>query len=113
MRFFDSTVKLGSLRPWTAVLTLAAVGVMSGVTAGCVIVSGDDSNGGGPPPDTSPPALDTPVEVGLDTNMTVDAQPGDGVGMFVEYAEGGHWRLWTTCDTNTSHTTCSFEAYVS
>jgi hypothetical protein len=49
-----------------------------------------------------------PMLVDVDTNQTMSAAPGDGVGVFVEYKAGGGWHLWWTCDTNKSSQTCNF-----
>ena len=40
--------------------------------------------------------------VNIDTNQTVSADPGEGVGLFVEYATGGEYHVFATCDTKTS-----------
>jgi hypothetical protein len=57
-----------------------------------------------PPTSTSP----SPMLVEVDADQTMDAVGGDGVGVFVEYAKGGHWHLWWTCDTTRSQQTCEF-----
>jgi len=50
-----------------------------------------------------------PVTVVVDTDQTMTNTPGgDGVGVFVQYASGGHWHLWWTCDTNKSGLPCDF-----
>ncbi|HEX4335341.1 MAG TPA: hypothetical protein VH062_05475 [Polyangiaceae bacterium] len=50
--------------------------------------------------------------VDIDTDQTLDADPGAGV--FVEYAAGGTYHLFTTCDTDTSKLSCrwSFTASI-
>jgi hypothetical protein len=48
----------------------------------------------------------------IDPDKTMDADPGEGVGVFIEYRTGGHWRVWWTCDTNVSTQgpiACAFE----
>jgi hypothetical protein len=60
-----------------------------------------------PPPETGL-APQTPTEAPIDTDQTLTATPGEGTGVFVEYAHGGHWRVWATCDTKTSGQPCSF-----
>ena len=45
----------------------------------------------------------------------MNAAPGEGVGVFVEYASGGHWHVWWTCDTNVNPQgalTCDFTVRV-
>lgn len=49
-----------------------------------------------------------PMLVDVDTNQTMSATPGDGVGVFVEYKAGGNWHVWWTCDTNKSSQSCNF-----
>src|SRR5579864_6896540 len=49
-----------------------------------------------------------PLLVDVDTNRTMIAQPGDGVGVFTEYAAGGHWHIFWTCDTNRTNFDCRF-----
>jgi hypothetical protein len=39
----------------------------------------------------------------------MNATPGDGVGVFVQYKTGGHWLVWWTCDTNKTGQTCAFD----
>lgn len=105
MAFSLDSVKLRSLGLCTAVLTAAAFGF-----GGCLFVedNGHEDPGGyqEPPPDTVEPML-----VSIDTDATISASPGEGVGLFVEYAAGGTWRLWTTCDTNYSSVACNFDIF--
>lgn len=93
--------------------TLALCVGISALT-GCIIVDDDDNttvidNGGTTPP---PPPVE-PMLVNIDTDVALDSKPGDGVGVFVEYYAGGHYRIWTTCDTNFSGTTCPFDIFTS
>jgi hypothetical protein len=54
-----------------------------------------------------------PRTVAIDTGATITAQPGGGVGVFVQYAEGGHWTARTSCDTPTSGASCNYELFFS
>jgi hypothetical protein len=54
-----------------------------------------------------------PMLVDVDTNQTMSATPGDGVGVFVEYKAGGSWHVWWTCDTNKSQQSCNFSVKLS
>lgn len=54
-----------------------------------------------------------PMLVDVDTNQTMSASPGDGVGVFVEYKAGGGWHVWWTCDTNKSSQSCNFVVKIS
>ncbi|WP_437817448.1 hypothetical protein [Sorangium sp. So ce1078] len=120
MTFSADFVKLRSLGLWSFLLVAAPL-----ASAGCIIVDeddrhgdhahhdddwndGDDENDNDPPPPT-----DEPLLVAIDTGAVLNSEPGEGVGIFVEYAAGGTWRLWTTCDTNTSKVVCSFDLYAS
>jgi hypothetical protein len=64
------------------------------------ITSGGSSTG------TAPSSQAMLVDV--DTNRTMVAQGGDGVGVFSEYAAGGHWHVFWTCDTNRTNLDCGF-----
>lgn len=52
-------------------------------------------------------------DVDIDTDARIDVSSGDGAGVFVEYAAGGDWELFTTCDTNLSDIPCEFDILVS
>lgn len=110
MAFPADSVKRRSLGLWTFLLAATSVGL-----GGCIIVdnSGDDwDHGGG---DYVPPPVveETPMLMSIKTDATVSAEPGEGVGVFVEYAAGGTWRIWTTCDTNYSNVACLFDIFAS
>jgi hypothetical protein len=67
-------------------------------------------NGGGTttlPPGT--PSSPSPMLAVVDTDQTMTAEPGDGVGVFVEYASGGRWTIWWTCDTARTQKSCDFD----
>lgn len=49
----------------------------------------------------------------IDPDAVMSLSPGDGAGFFVEYASGGHWDVFTTCDTSTSGASCNFDAVIS
>lgn len=49
----------------------------------------------------------------IDTDATMALTPGEAVGLFVQYAQGGHWNLSTTCDTRTSGESCAFDVLIS
>ena len=49
----------------------------------------------------------------IDADATLPLEPGESVGLFVQYARGGHWNLSTTCDTRTSRESCAFDVIVS
>jgi hypothetical protein len=49
-----------------------------------------------------------PLTVVVDTGQTMTVQGGQGVGVFVEYSAGGHWRVSWACDTSLSGLSCDF-----
>lgn len=65
--------------------------------SGCVVYHDD-----APPVSTVviAPAAPDSYDVDIDTNATLDAELGAGVGIFVEYSAGGHWAIWTSSDLN-------------
>lgn len=68
------------------------------------------SSSASPPPASSaaPTGPVQPLLAVVDTDQTMDAVGGDGVGLFIEYSAGGHWHLWWTCDTNQTQQSCNF-----
>ncbi len=68
--------------------------------------TGGTGNTGGTP---SP----SPMLVEIDTDQTMTADPGQGVGVFIEYAAGGHWHVWWTCDTAKTRQSCEFNVSAS
>jgi len=106
MAFSADPVKLRSPGLWPILLASASLAL-----GGCIIVDGDGHH----PYDDGyvepPPVSEDPMLVALDTDATVSAEPGEGVGLFVEYAAEGKWRLSTTCDTNYSNIGCTFDVF--
>ena len=52
-------------------------------------------------------------EAVIDTNAGLETDLGVGAGAFVEYAEGGLWRMFTTCDTLDSGYSCYWDVVIS
>lgn len=122
-----SSSKLSSSSSFASswVTAVSAIALASSLVA-CVIEESDHRHSyGDPPPDTSsgPPAgtgalgplpapSDTtttspaPLLVVLDTDQVMNADPGQGVGIFTEYFTGGKWHIWWTCDTTLSKQLC-------
>lgn len=119
MRSYDGSVKLGSSGLWPVILTLAmSAGVGSGLV-GCIITDDGDRHRSAsvdttdePPATDTPRPADTPLLVAIDADQALESAPGDGVGVFVEYVTGGHWHVWSSCDTNSSDAVCAFDAFV-
>ncbi len=123
----SALVRLGLLA------ALAAAGVACTVETTTTEVGGGSGGGGyaggstpgspclgcdaGPPDGEVSPGSPTPSAepmLGMvDPNVKMSASPGEGVGVFTEYANGGHWTIWWTCDTNITSQTCPFDVKVS
>jgi hypothetical protein len=57
------------------------------------------------------PASPQPTVETVATGLQIDTVPGDGAGVFVEYAGGGQWRVFVSCDTNVTGLGCSYDLY--
>jgi hypothetical protein len=86
---------------------LCVVAALAGVALGCGDHSGDLNVA--PPDRTLSP---DPQKVAIDTGATLSSKGGAGVGVFVQYAAGGHWTFTTACDTTTSGQPCGFDLFV-
>ncbi|MDI3287692.1 hypothetical protein [Polyangium sp. 15x6] len=104
-------MKLGSLTVWPAVLGLAACVGLGSTTTGCIIVDDDDDDT--VIVDNGPRPSEVPMEMSIETDVQLDAIPGDGVGVFVEYYSSGVYRVWTTCDTSFSGAVCPIDIFMS
>jgi hypothetical protein len=105
--------------PWTRWIAAVTLGAAA-LSIGCSSSSGSSSPGyaygGTGSAGTSSGgngASTQPMLVVVDPNQTLTAQPGQGVGVFTEYATGGHWHVWWTCDTATTGLGCQFDIDVS
>jgi hypothetical protein len=90
------------MRLWSRNPKVASLALVVAVAAtGCVIDArgGHDHDHGWneKPTDT----LTDPEQVAIDADALLEAEPGDGIGVMVEYGTGGHWHVFTTCDYNT------------
>lgn len=113
-----SCVKPRSRGLWPSVLAAVAMTSLAAGVAGCFVVARDDTEvvvDPGDDPGYGNTTPDTPLQVSIDPGETITTAPGEGVGMFVEYSEddsGGHWHVFTACDTNSSGRPCDFDAWV-
>jgi len=91
------------LRGGTA--ALVACGAL-GVLAGCVEPDSGEypRHGFGAPVDVAGVEIDRGGEIDLD--------PGQGVGVGIEYAGDGAWSITTACDTALSDAVCHFDVVV-
>jgi hypothetical protein len=83
---------------------------LCGLAVGLVLGCGSHRDDSGYIPD----ALDTRIyDVTIDANVGIDVLPGEGAGVFIEYASGGDWYVFTTCDTELSSRLCDFDIFLS
>jgi len=87
---------------WVPVLALGAA------QTGCIVVDDDDDDYYYEDPPSAPYIAAVPIDEGAQ----IQADPGAGVGVFVEYQGAGLWRVWTTCDTDVSGADCAFDLYL-
>lgn len=84
-------------------LAILATALLIPALGACLIAHKDPPNG------DTPPASTQPLTVSVDTNQTMtNVTGGSGVGLFVQYTAGGHWRIRWTCDTAVSGLSCDF-----
>jgi len=108
---------------WAGVRTVALGVFVGSLLIGCEVDSqsggsigyGGESGyaGSGSSSGSSSGGSVQPMLVVVDANRTMSANPGDGVGVFTQYASGGHWTVWWTCDTNKTAESCAFDITVS
>ncbi len=56
------------------------------------------------------PSAKTPVRgVTIDTDALLETDAGKGAGVLIEYTNGGHWHVFTVCDTSVSGYRCEFD----
>ena len=56
------------------------------------------------------PIATSPVPgVTIDTDKQLQTEPGKGAGVLMEYMSGGHWHIFTVCDTAISGYPCEFD----
>src|SRR6476646_9230915 len=90
---------------------IAVISALGAAASGCIIED-DNHYTGGPPVYGASDTVScyTPVQSGaagsIDPSMVIDPTTVlgsmGGAGAFIEYAPGGHWRIWTSCDTASS-----------
>jgi hypothetical protein len=108
---------------WTIARTLAfGVVAASSLLLGCSAPTSEEGSGGfsggygggsGSSSSSSGAGASTqPMLVDVDPNRTMNASPGQGVGIFTQYQTGGHWNIWWTCDTTVTNLDCSFDITV-
>ncbi len=106
-------------------IRLGALSTLATFAVGCVIendrprrlgpepaysVPGEEETSGGTTGGT--PVATAPLLVEVDTDQTMTADPGQGVGVFVEYGAGGKWHVWWTCDTTRTNKVCDVDVTI-
>jgi hypothetical protein len=56
-----------------------------------------------------PSGAGSAANVSVDTDAALTTAPGEGTGVFVEYTAGGHWHVWTSCDTFVTSYSCVYD----
>jgi len=114
------------MKAWTIARKLALGGIVSAaLLVGCTVESQTGSAGGGVDyggasgssssgsgASSSSGGATQPMLVDVDPNRTMNATPGEGVGVFTQYQTGGHWDVWWTCDTSKTSLPCAFDVTV-
>jgi hypothetical protein len=77
---------------------------VASLLAACV----EPDAGSGPPPDEP----EDVAQVVIDAGGAVELDPGEGVGVVVEYAGDGLWQVTTACDTLLTNAACRFDVLV-
>ncbi len=115
--------------PTALLVRLTIMGFIAAAAAACTVeTSTSGSSGGATAGEGTAPCLDcqesvppskvpagsktpspSPLLARVDPNVTMNAAPGEGVGVFTEYDQGGHWHLWWTCDTLLTKESCPFD----
>lgn len=101
---FDSTKTHRSLA-----LLVGVSAMLASATNGCIVVTDDDTEEPVVVVDDPPPAVET---VPIDTGAKLEADPGLGAGVFVEYDGNGNWNVWATCDTEVSGAACGYDVFI-
>ncbi len=100
-------------RALSATLTTLALALS---TTACVIETSSSSSGyggyDGPDRGETPRSNPSPVLIEVDTNAKLEADPGAGVGVFIEYGTGGKWHIFWACDTNETGRPCDYQVKV-
>ncbi len=101
-------------------VSFVLVATLSIFSQACIIESSSGSSGGGRGgtrggyDDVASPSPSgvTPMLVEVDTGAKLKAEPGQGVGIFVEYEQGGIWHIFWSCDTSITGRLCNYNIQV-
>lgn len=92
-----------------APLSLVIGGLLFGTVTlgGCVIERYERTSRDSTPRCTTPGPAEARAFIEPDERL--EAPPGEGAGVFVEYESGGRWHVWATCDTRLTGRACHFD----
>ncbi len=91
------------LRGFAALASTAALALAS-----CIVVDDHHDH----PPEEPRPEDPIIESVSIDEGAEIAAEPGVGVGIFVEHLGTGRWHVWTTCDTELTDASCDFDLFL-
>jgi hypothetical protein len=64
----------------------------------------------------NPPQQDVqcnaPQQSTIDVDSKIEVDAGQGAGVYIEYATGGHWHVRTSCDSDKQSTGCNWDVLV-
>ncbi|MBI5537811.1 MAG: hypothetical protein HY898_34115 [Deltaproteobacteria bacterium] len=96
---------------------LALAVVLPSAATGCMVEADrcEHCGGmGGPVVGTAgSPSAPAVTTAQIDTGQTLSTDPGVGAGVFIEYDEGGHWHVYTACDSNLYGEGCDWNVVAS
>ncbi|HEY1536845.1 MAG TPA: hypothetical protein VGF76_22640, partial [Polyangiaceae bacterium] len=82
------------------------------LSAACTYDNGDVQHLVLNPTGATDVACSTDVQSTIDTDRTIGIDAGQGAGVYIEYAAGGHWHVRTSCDSDKQNTGCNWDVLV-
>jgi hypothetical protein len=83
------------------------------LSAACTYDNGDVRHLVIDPAGSTDVACSTEAQSTIDTNRTIDnIDAGQGAGVYIEYAAGGHWHVRTSCDSDKQNIGCNWDVLV-
>lgn len=102
------TMRRDSSRGLVRLSLLACAAVTgSALLTGCVIERYETTRSDSPTRCATPPPAAARAFIKPDEFL--EAPPGEGAGVFIEYESGGRWHVWATCDTRLTGRSCLFD----
>jgi hypothetical protein len=82
------------------------------LSAACTYDNGEAQRFVFDPPGSTDIACRTEAQSTIDTDRTIAIDAGQGAGVYIEYAAGGHWHVRTSCDSDKQDTVCKWDVLV-